>query len=116
MRKQWNSVQRFSLRKYSTGLASVLLATMFMSQGVMAQSQSEAEENVVTEIVKSKVEKGIPSSEKRNENLKEKSTEDNVTPVLNTKNRNDQTELYTINDENGTVKKHLKRLLRILKN
>ncbi|WP_314113257.1 YSIRK-type signal peptide-containing protein, partial [uncultured Granulicatella sp.] len=111
MRKQWNSVQRFSLRKYSTGLASVLLATMFMSQGVMAQSQSEAEENVVTEIVKSKVEKGIPSSEKRNENLKEKSTEDNVTPVLNTKNRNDQTELYTINDENGTVKKTSEKII-----
>ena len=111
MRKQWNSVQRFSLRKYSTGLASVLLATMFMSQGVMAQSQSEAEENVVTEIVKSKVEKGIPSSEKRNENLKEKSTEDNVTPVLNAKNRNDQTELYTINDENGTVKKTSEKII-----
>ena len=111
MRKQWNSVQRFSLRKYSTGLASVLLATMFMSQGVMAQSQSEAEENVVTEIIKPKVEKGIPSSEKRNENLKEKSTEDNVTPVLNAKNRNDQTVLYTINDENGTVKKTSEKII-----
>ena len=44
MRKQWNSVQRFSLRKFSTGLASVLLATMFMSQGVMAQT-NEASEN-----------------------------------------------------------------------
>lgn len=98
MRKQWNSVQRFSLRKYSTGLASVLLATMFMSQGVMAQSQSEAEENVVTEIIKPKVEKGIPSSEKRNENLKEKSTEDNVTP-------------NTINDENGTVKKTSEKII-----
>ncbi len=43
MRKQWNSVQRFSLRKFSTGLASVLLATMFMSQGVMAQTNEVSE-------------------------------------------------------------------------
>ena len=64
----------------------------------MAQSQSEAEENVVTEIIKPKVEKGIPSSEKRNENLKEKSTEDNVTPD-------------TINDENGTVKKTSEKII-----
>ena len=38
MRKQWNSKQRFSLRKFSTGLASVLLATMFMSQGTLVQA------------------------------------------------------------------------------
>lgn len=43
MRKQWNSVQRFSLRKFSIGLASVLLATMFMSQGVMAQTNEVSE-------------------------------------------------------------------------
>ena len=49
MRKQWNSVQRFSLRKFSTGLASVLLATMFMSQGVMAHEASENPKN--TEVV-----------------------------------------------------------------
>ena len=61
MRKQWNSVQRFSLRKFSTGLASVLLATMFMSQGVMAQSQSETEGNVATESVKPNAEKESPA-------------------------------------------------------
>ena len=61
MRKQWNSKQRFSLRKFSTGLASVLLATMFMSQGVMAQSQSETEGNITTESVKPKVEKESPA-------------------------------------------------------
>ena len=61
MRKQWNSKQRFSLRKFSTGLASVLLATMFMSQGVMAQSQSETEGNVATESVKPKAEKESPA-------------------------------------------------------
>ena len=38
MRKQWNSKQRFSLRKFSTGLASVLLATMFMSQGTLVHA------------------------------------------------------------------------------
>ena len=61
MRKQWNSKQRFSLRKFSTGLASVLLATMFMSQGVMAQTQSETEGNVATESVKPKAEKESPA-------------------------------------------------------
>ena len=49
MRKQWNSVQRFSLRKFSTGLASVLLATMFMSQGVMAQTNEVSENPKNTE-------------------------------------------------------------------
>ena len=43
MRKQWNSKQRFSLRKFSTGLASVLLATMFMSQGTMVQADEVGE-------------------------------------------------------------------------
>ena len=38
MRQQWNSKQRFSLRKFSTGLASVLLATMFMGQGTLVQA------------------------------------------------------------------------------
>ena len=52
MRKQWNSVQRFSLRKFSTGLASVLLATMFMSQGVMAQTNEVSEKINDTEVVK----------------------------------------------------------------
>ena len=51
MRKQWNSVQRFSLRKFSTGLASVLLATMFMSQGVMAQTNEASENPKNTEVV-----------------------------------------------------------------
>ena len=51
MRKQWNSVQRFSLRKFSTGLASVLLATMFMSQGVMAQTNEVSEKTNDTEVV-----------------------------------------------------------------
>ena len=53
MRKQWNSKQRFSLRKFSTGLASVLLATMFMSQGVMAQTNEVNEKpNDTEEVVK----------------------------------------------------------------
>lgn len=53
MRKQWNSKQRFSLRKFSTGLASVLLATMFMSQGVMAQTNGGSEKpNDREEVVK----------------------------------------------------------------
>ena len=51
MRKQWNSKQRFSLRKFSTGLASVLLATMFMSQGVMAQTNEVSEKPNDTEKV-----------------------------------------------------------------
>lgn len=51
MRKQWNSKQRFSLRKFSTGLASVLLATMFMSQGVMAQTNEGSEKTNDTEMV-----------------------------------------------------------------
>ena len=53
MRKQWNSKQRFSLRKFSTGLASVLLATMFMSQGVMAQTNEVSEKTNDTEVVNS---------------------------------------------------------------
>ena len=71
MRKQWNSKQRFSLRKFSTGLASVLLATMFMSQGVVAQSQSETERNAAAESVQPKVEKETTN----NGSLEEKTPE-----------------------------------------
>ena len=66
MRKQWNSVQRFSLRKFSTGLASVLLATMFMSQGVMAHESSENPKN--TEVVN-------PNKENTVTNVQPKATE-----------------------------------------
>ena len=53
MRKQWNSKQRFSLRKFSTGLASVLLATMFMSQGTMVQAD-EVGATAANEVVEPK--------------------------------------------------------------
>lgn len=38
MEKQFNSVQRFSLRKYSLGVASVLLGAFFLSQGQLVSA------------------------------------------------------------------------------
>ena len=119
MRKQWNSVQRFSLRKFSTGLASVLLATMFMSQGVMAQSQSETEGNVTTESVKPKAEKESPVRGK--DTVVTKKEVAPVSSVANAVNEKETTNNGSLGDktpevpieksENKLNKKNLEELL-----